>query len=208
MTSVARWYCPPGMAKPTHCPWPDGIAMNLAPAAGPEGVAPGGRIWGGPMLAGEPGWHVHAQGWAFNLDGADPAHLLRLDPHPRIIDWRDVKGANPDQNWRVPVIFAPVRDDRGNVVQFISALERTWDGKQWDDPADLNSLRRRLHATALGIGLERFNLEDPQVVTMALDILRQGHDFDAAEIIAAGWVTQILVIRTLLVATGMSEPSA
>jgi hypothetical protein len=198
----ARWYCPPGVAKPAHAVVPG--QLPLLPHAGPSGAPPGGIVYGGVFEDCEPGWQSHPAGHWFHLAEAIPAQLIRLDTHPRLVTWREVAGAIPGHLWRVPALLEPVRDDRtGNIELFISSLDRTWNGTGWDTPLALADLQRRLLRCHYSLGQGAMSLYGAEAVRMALDVLALGQVFDPAEAVAAGWVSEVLVVRTLCAAVSL-----
>lgn len=200
-----RWYCPPGVAKPAHAVVPGAVAC--LPHAGPPGAPPGGTVYGGLLELDEPGWRAHPGGWWYNGRGSAPALLIRLDPHPRLVKWTEIVGAHQDHTWRVPVMLEPVMDETGNPVLFKSALDRVWTGNGWDAPPEIDGLMRRLLSVCHEIGRGGASLTSPEAVDAALDALALGHIFDRGEIIEEGWVSEVLVLRTLLATCGMEIPA-
>lgn len=198
---LARWYCPPGVDRPAHATVP--VVCRMAERGGPPGAPPGGVCYGGPIEPDEQGWKQHAGGWWFNFDGAAPMQFIKLDLHPRLTEWRTVAGADPAHLWRVPVLVTPICDeeDPDRIIGFKSGLDRVWNGTGWDLPADLIELRQRLLWTFQEIAGETLTLSSSECVDMALRLLEQGQQFDRAEIVAAGWVSEVLVVRTLCAAT-------
>ncbi len=196
-----RWYCPPGIARPAHALTP--MVCRMTDTGGPVGAVPGGICYGGPIEPGEVGWHQHASGYWFDYRQASPLQLIRLDPHPRLIEWKTVAGADPTHLWRVPVLVSPTFDefDPDTITGFKSSLDRIWDGKEWTLPADLVELRQRLLWTFAEIAGDRVTLDSGEAVDMALGLLEQGQRFDRSEIIAAGWVSEVLIVRSLCAAS-------
>jgi hypothetical protein len=197
----ARWYCPPGVAKPAHACIP-GILQCL-PEAGPPGALPGGLCYGAPVEPRETGWQRHSAGHWFNFNGASPAILIRLDTDPRVVEWVEVAGRDPAQVWRVPKLVEPVTDEAGEVVLFKGALDCTWTGKGWTLPPRLQELQRSLLTVCHDLGRGALRLDSMACVDLAIGILGEGHTIDAEEVTAAGWVTEVLVVRVLLAAAGM-----
>lgn len=195
--SPARWYCPPGVPRPAHALTP--LVCRMTDTGAPVGAVPGGTCYGGPLEPGELGWHQHADGHWFDLRGASPLQMIRLDPHPRLIEWRTVAGADPSHIWRVPVLVSPTFDEAepDRVTGFKSSLDRVWNGQDWTLSQPLVDLRQRLLWTFQEIAGDRVNLDSADAVDMALSLLDQGQAFDRSEIIAAGWVTEVLVVRVL-----------
>lgn len=197
-----RWYCPPGLAKPKHAIIPGSLAC--LPEGGPPGAVPGGTCYGGPVEPDEPGWQQHQAGHWFNYTEAVPALLLRMDPNPRMVRWVEVAGADPSHTWRVPVLMEPVYGEDGEtILLFKSALDRVWTGTTWDTPEAVSDLQRRLMLVCHALGTNQANLTSVEAVQATLDVLRQGHEFDPQEIIAAGWVSEVLVVRVLVAACGL-----
>lgn len=198
-----RWYCPPGVAKPSHAIIPGVLAC--LPDGGPPGAVPGGTCYGGAVEPGEDGWKQHpAGGHWYNYSEAVPALLIRLDTSPRLVRWVEVTGANPSHTWRVPVLMEPVYGDDGEtILLFKSALDRVWKCDAWDTPETLHDLQRRLMLVCHALGTDKASLSSAEAVQAALDVLRQGHEFDEHEIVTEGWVSEVLVIRTLVAACGM-----
>jgi hypothetical protein len=176
----------------------------MAEAGGPPGAVPGGECIGGPIEPGETGWKQHPAGHWFNFQGATPLQFSRLETDPRLIEWRTVAGAMPDHLWRVPVLVTPVHDesDPETVVGFKSGFDRVWNGQAWDTPQRLTDLRQRLLWTFQEIAGDRLTLSSAECVQMALDLLSEGHDIDHLEVVAEGWITEVLVVRVLCAATG------
>ena len=202
MMRPVRWYCPPGVAKPKHAIVPGCLACM--PNAGPPGAPPGGMCYGAPIEPGEAGWMPHPDGHWFNLTDAQPAILIRLDTHPRLVRWHDVAGATTDHLWRVPVLLSPVYcDGTGSIIRFDSALDRVWNGAGWDTPAEIQSVQRRLLSAHYAVGTGQASLSSDAAVQVAIDVLQLGQEFDPYEVVAAGWVTEVLVVRVLLAAVDM-----
>lgn len=201
-----RWYCPPGVPKPPHAIIPG--ELQCLPEAGPPGAPPGGRCYGAPVEPGEEGWQRHPAGHWFNFAGASPAILIRLQTDPRILEWVEVAGSDPTHLWRVPKLVEPVLGDDGEILLFKSALDNVWTPAGWSLPPAMQDLQRRLLGLCHGIGTDKIRLDAPEAVGMALDVLGQGHEFDVYEVAAAGWVTEVLVIRALLAGCGMRDQAA
>jgi hypothetical protein len=198
----SRWYCPPGVPKPAHAC----IAGEMAcmPTGGPPGAIPGGMCYGGPVEPGEAGWQQHPAGHWFNFTDASPALLLRMNPNPRLVRWVEIAGAAAEQVWRVPVLLEPVYDgETERILLFKTALDRVWTGTAWAPPDEMAELQRRLLLVNHGIGMQRMDLSSAEAVKVALDLLHLGHEFDDHEMIAAKWVSEVLVIRILIAAVGM-----
>lgn len=201
-----RWYCPPGIAKPAHAIIP-GFCQCL-PTGGPPGAVPGGICYGGAIEPDEGlGWYQHPAGHWFNFQGSAPALLIRLDTNPRLVRWVEVAGADPTHIWRVPVLLDPVYGDDGEISLFKSALDRIWTGDVWNATESVQELQRRLMMACHALGTDRATLTSSEAVQTALDVLRQGHEFDPAEIVASGWVSEVLVVRTLIAACGLELSS-
>lgn len=197
-----RWYCPPGVAKPAHAIIPG--ACQCMPTGGPPGAVPGGMCYGGAVEPEDTGWQQHPAGHWFTYEDACPAQLIRLDAHPRLLRWIEIAGADPSHIWRVPVLLEPVFGEDGETpILFKSALDRTWTGGAWEMPADILSLQRRLLVMCHALGTNRLTVSSADAVQTALDVLRHGHDFCDAELIRAGWVSEVLVLRTLIATCGM-----
>lgn len=171
----------------------------MTDSGGPPGAVPGGVCYGGPVEADESGWHQHSAGHWYNLDGASPMQMIRLDPHPRLIEWRTVAGSLPDHLWRVPVLVSPVYDeeDPERIVSFKSGMDRVWTGHGWDLPERIVDLRRRLMWTFAEIAGDRISLSSQDAVNMAIGLLLEGQAFDTEEAIGAGWISEVLVVRAL-----------
>jgi hypothetical protein len=198
-----RWYCPPGVAKPAHAVIP-GVCQCL-PTGGPPGAVPGGVCYGGAIEPDEiHGWHQHPAGHWFNFHDSAPALLIRLDTNPRLVRWIEVAGADPAHIWRVPVLMEPVYGEDGQTPQlFKSALDRIWTGEAWNATESVQDLQRRLMMVCHALGTDRASLSSEEAVRAALDVLRQGHEFDPLEVVKAGWISEVLVVRTLVAACGM-----
>lgn len=197
-----RWYCPPGMAKPKHAIIPGVLAC--LPEGGPPGAVPGGTCYGGSVELGDDGWKQHPDGHWFNYTEAVPALLLRMDPNPRMVRWVEVAGADQSHIWRVPVLMEPVYGEDGEtILLFKSALDRVWTGSSWDTPEAVGDLQRRLMLVCHALGTDSATLSSDEAVLAALDVLRQGHEFDQQEVVAAEWINEVLVVRTLVAACGM-----
>jgi len=196
-----RWYSPPGVAKPAHVCIPG--EMQCLDNAGPPGAVPGGKCYGAPVEIGEEGWTLHPAGHWFNLTDATPCLMIRLDIHPRLIRWVDAGGAKEGHMWRVPVLLDPVCDEKGIIVTFKTALDRMWNGSDWSIPKEIDDLRRRLLLVNHAIGTNQADLSSAEAVKVALDLLHLGQVFDDHEVINAGWVNEVLVVRTLIAGIGM-----
>ncbi len=198
-----RWYCPPGVARPRHAVVP-GICQCL-PTGGPPGAVPGGTCYGGAIEPDEgPGWTHHHDGHWFNLTGSAPALLIRLDTNPRLVRWVEVAGADPAHLWRVPVLMEPTYGEDGETpVLFTSALDRLWTGTAWDTPSEIHDLQRRLMMVCHALGTDSAALSSEDAVRAALDVLLQGHEFDPHEVVRSSWISEVLVVRTLVAACGL-----
>jgi hypothetical protein len=197
-----RWYCPPGVAKPAHAIIPG--ACQCLPTGGPPGAVPGGMCYGGAVEPEDTGWQKHPAGHWFTYEDASPALLIRLDANPRLVRWIEIAGADPAHIWRVPVLLEPVYGEDGETpILFKSALDRIWTGGKWDTPTEILDLQRRLLLMCHAIGTDRTVVSSAEAVKTALDALLEGHEFDPAELIAAGWVSEVLVLRTLIGTCGM-----
>jgi hypothetical protein len=173
------------------------------PNGGPPGAIPGGICYGGAIEPNETDWHQDPAGHWFCYRDAVPALLIRMDINPRLLTWKEIGGAHPSHIWRVPVLIEPVHDEHGDIILMKSAIDPIWSGPGWDVPANLESLRRRLMMMCHALGTNKATLGSPDAVAVALDVLREGHEFAPAEIIKAGWVSEVLVVRTLVAACGM-----
>lgn len=199
-----RWYCPVGVERPAHVPYPGGIA--LLPGVGPDVAADGeggGTIYGGPFEPGEPGWTVTDAGWWVNLDGVAPQQLVRLETHPRILRWATVQGEHPDHWWRVPVLLTPQgQDAEGAPLLFVSAVERVFRGADgWQPPSDLVELQHQLLAVAMDQGVGNRDADEMAVLAdLVAVILGLGHTVSLHELIVKGWLTERVLLRVLIAA--------
>lgn len=196
-----RWYCPPGVAKPAHAIIPG--ACRCMPTGGPPDAVPGGMCYGGAVEPEDTGWQQHPAGHWFTYEDACPALLIRLDTDPRILEWIEAGGENPAHIWRVPKLLAPIMGEDGEVDMFKSALDNVWTPSGWSLPQAMQDLQRRFLSLCYNIGTDKILLSSPEAVAMTIDVLRLGHEFDPHEVIAAGWISEVLVVRTLLGACGM-----
>lgn len=160
--------------------------------------------YGGAVEPEDTGWQQHPAGHWFTYEDASPALLIRLDANPRLVRWIEISGANPAHIWRVPVLLEPVYGEDGETpILFKSALDRIWTGGKWDTPTEILDLQRRLLLMCHAIGTDRTVVSSAEAVKTALDALSEGHEFDPAEVIKAGWVSEVLVLRTLIGTCGM-----
>lgn len=196
MNQLPRWYIEQGKPRSAHICAPGG--MTLMDGVGPDAVG-GGTIIGGDYVPGETGWLNTGAGWWIHLHEVAPQTLAKLSLHPRILRWSPVAGSVNGHWWQVPVLLAPLVDGSGNAVLYQSALDRSWNGKEWIDPADLTELQTRLHQVAFGLANGTV-ASDAELVRVVTDLLSLGHHLHAAEMAAAGWLTHTLLLRILLAA--------
>lgn len=202
------YYCPPGVARPAHCPH---IHIHGAvPEAAPDGAA--GTVFGGPALpADRERWVQHPAGW-WLLPGAHrPQDLVRLETSPRIQRWYLVQGALPSHWWRVPVLLTPADPkDPGNPDKgSVSALDRIRHRGGWSAPEALRSAQERLLAVTLGYELAgTLEERNAAVVALAVDLLGLGHHVTEFELDTYGWLTESLVDRVLIAAAERTDALA
>lgn len=209
MRRMPRYYAPKGLALPDHIAAVGSLVCldGVGPDVSGGGVG-GGRIAGGLYERSEAGWHATPAGWWVNLDGVVPQVLVRLQSDCRIVRWENVQGSEVDQAWRVPVLLMPEgRDANGDALAFVSALNDSWNGANWEIDPGMVDIQRRLLAVAHGIALAG-TLEDDNraIVELVVAILAIGHHVSMAEIVAARWLTRALYLRVLLAAAGLVIP--
>lgn len=202
-----RYYCPPGVSRPSHREDLVGGA-ELLPGKGPDAALGqgdgGGLVFGGEYVDKEPGWHRTGAGWWVHLGGSIPQHLVRSAPHPRIIRWTLVAGALPEHRWRVPVILMPQGGDAGVEPVYVSALEKEWrgDAAGWKAPADLVALQDQLIAVAHDLSLSRdLAAQTADITDLTIDLLALGHLVSRHEIAAGGWLSELTMLRVLAAAS-------
>jgi hypothetical protein len=206
MLQGVRFYCPPGVSLPEHRADLRGrgaIVIGPGPSADPNAPI-GGAVYGGVYEDHELGWHPTPAGWWLHLGQAIPQLLRRVATHPRIVTWSEVLGAYPEHRWRVPVLLRqqPTDDDQPPV--FDSALERVWrGGRDWAEPEELTALQDRLLAVAQGIATAgSLDAQDDELTAVVIALLELGHRISEHELIAGGWLTDLVRVRVLLAATG------
>ncbi len=202
MNPYPIYYCPPNVARPAHCPFTAGMRMRAtASPDGQEGMlyAPDSNFPKGLE------WQKSDAGWYVMLGQQRPQDLIRLDTSPRIVEWYELIGAQPNHAWRVPIFLRPM-DPTDEQPTYVSALDRVWHAGGWAAPEDLLSVQRKLLSVALGVALhddpEQRNL---QMVSLAVEILSHGHHVSAFEIQQRGWLSEQLVADVVLVAMGRSD---
>jgi hypothetical protein len=94
----------------------------------------------------------------------------------------------------------------GEIVSFRPATDQIWNATDWALPNEINDLQRRLMLTNHAVGTNKADLSSAETVQVALDLLHLGQVFDDYEVITAGWINKILVVRTLLAGVGMDLP--
>lgn len=210
MLRPIRYYCPPGIARPEHRDDLVGGA-GLVLGAGPdvEGGGPGGgTVYGGVYEAREPGWVLTAAGWWVHLGDVVPQHLARLDVHPRITRWTIVDGAHAQHRWRVPVLLTPNEKDPGAVdASYGSALERVLAASGWADPADLAALQARLLDQVYGLARGAdLRAELDNITDLVVKLFELGHRVTRHELVVGGWLTERVLVRTLIAAADVPLP--
>lgn len=208
MLRPIRYYCPPGVDRPAHRADLVG-GVSLVAGAGPDvasGGPGGGMVIGGLYEPAEGGWSQTAAGWWLHMGDTVPQHLARAEGHPRIVRWTTVDGAQADHRWRVPVLVAPSETDDGT---YVSTLERALGAAGWQAPADLAPIQARLldqvHGLARG---GDFAVELERVTDLVIELLTLGHHVSRHELIAAGWLTERVLLRVLIAAAAVPLPEA
>jgi hypothetical protein len=194
-------YVPKGKAKPACCPHagPVKLLNGYGPDAqverspkGEKRTGGGGQCWGGGFVDGDPGWVKTPAGWWVRLLGHRPQDLIRLQPHPRVRRWVEVPGASPDQAWQVPVLL----ERSGRLLR--SACDGIWNGKTWS-AGDLAGMQESVLAfyngTPQGHGREDRNRRFRE---LAVSLLAVSHWIDIDLLVAAGWLGEGLMMRTVV----------
>jgi hypothetical protein len=201
------YYVPEGMAKPACCPYTGGA--KAFPGNGPD-VASGGP--GGGTCYGPNGykpddgtrWALTRAGWWLGLNGHLPQHLARMQPHPRVLSWRTVQGAQPEHEWRVPVMLTNI-DENGEAF-LVSALDRVWTGSDWRVPDEIGALQSSVSSIATGVLLADSEEErNRRFIDTAIGLLSLGHWVDADFLAAAGWLSEKMMLR--VVEAAFREPA-
>jgi len=205
-------YCPPGVARPACCP---GVhQVGLLPGVGPDAVAHsdgtiqggGGMCYGGAYSDTLYRWTKTMAGWYLGLNPAHkPQHLARTSTHPRIVRWVRVPGIHAAHEWAVPVLVTWI--DESPVV----AVDRIWAGAAagWTHGDDLDPTLRACLAIANHIQLAP-EPEDRnrQVRDLAVSLLALGHWLDEDLLVAAGWMSERMMISVIKAAIDQFEPAA
>lgn len=180
------WYCPPGVARPDHCPHK--AATALVAGAGPDGR--GGTMWGGPYRPDtREQWRQTAGGWWINFTGKKPAHLMRAQTVPG----RTVTGAEPDHLWVVPQALNA--DMTCAIPQRFAFMP---DGSfGWVDEPKHASVIQRVRAARLGE-----IKEDAELIGLAVDLLGMNYHVAAEELGAVGWLSSDFLFRIIVAAGG------
>jgi hypothetical protein len=217
MTPYPLFYTPHGMSKPACCA--NLVPCQVTPGSGPDArrdehgraLDAGGLCWGGAMPTASPVvWSKAAAGWFVALEGHLPQTLQRIRPHPRILRWRPVKGAQEGQWWRIPVLLCLTQQQEGAV--FVSALEGVLgtDGTWGDDP-ELMKLQEPLLALANNIR-QHSSIEENEkaLIELAISLAQLGHWVDRDLLILSGWFTERVAARVLRAALDgdLPEPEA
>lgn len=196
-------YCPKGVARPACCPWQGGT--GLLDGKGADAPVGGGVCYGGPFRGGA--WKKTPGGWYVLLDGHQPQHLGRAQPHPRLVRWQAVPGHAPETWWRIPVMIQPLvrpdgQPDRARV--YVSALDRVWGPDGWQAPSELEPIMRDLLAVSEGAPLaDTAEERDLAVVRLAISLCALGQWVDGDLIATAGWLTDTVVLRIIKAAIGI-----
>jgi hypothetical protein len=212
MRPGVRYFCPTGVDRPAHRPDLLG-GVEVVAGHGPDvaaGGPGGGLVLGGSYEAGETGWQRTEAGWWVNLGTALPQHLWRTQTNPRIARWATVEGALPEHRWRVPILLVPAPSDGGGApTAYLSALERVWKGGEgWVDDAELARLTDDLHAVAHGIALHGLDHEWPAITDLVLRLLVEGQRISRFELAAGGWLSERMLLRTIIAAADAPVPEA
>lgn len=202
LTPYPLYYCPPGVARPAHCPHLH--IFRALPQAAPDDQA--GTVYGGvAQLADRAAWVRHpTDGWWLLPGGQRPQDLVRIETSPRILRWYLVQGAEPKHWWRVPVLLTPAdaADPRSPDKGYVSALDRLRHRGGWSAPEALRSAQERLLAVALGHELAAtIDERNTAVLRLVADILSLGHHVTDFELDAFGWLSEALVDRVLIAAS-------
>ena len=194
---VPRWYLTPDAIRPAH--WPPG---GIAVIAGPDGLP--GLAVNGPYHPGEPGWERTSAGTWIHWRALVPADLLTLSP----LDGIEVPGIVPAHRWLVPRLLAP------RAGGLVCALDRVWTAAGFVPPANLADLCEDLRqvmapivraATADPAQAARLLLaarDLPAHADLAARVLALNYRCDGAELAASGWISESVILRTLLAACG------
>ncbi len=205
-----RYYCPPGVAAPAHRPEiggggkvDDGHGPDVA-AGGPGG----GLVYGGIYADQDTGWVRTDAGWWVNLGTTMPQHLWRPNTNPRIVRWAVIEGAQPEHRWRVPVLLTPEPSTGDDAPRaYVSALERVWrGGAGWVDEPELADLADQVHAVCHGVSLNGLTGEWPAITELALRLYQEGARVTRHEIAAGGWLSERMLLRTLIAAADTAQP--
>jgi hypothetical protein len=192
-----RWYLPPDTPRPAH--WPAG---GIAVTAGPDGLP--GLAVNGPYHPDEPGWTRTAAGTWLHWLALVPADLLILSP----LDGIEITGREPDHRWLVPRLLAP------RAGGLVCALDRVWTPAGFVPPPHLADLCEDLcavmspivrAATADPAQAARLLLDEralPDHAHLAARVLAINYRVNGDELAASGWITEAVILRTLLAACG------
>jgi hypothetical protein len=182
------FYCPPGVAKPGHCP--HRAAVGLIDGQGPDGL--GGMMYGGPYqpaLAHQ--WSKTGGGWWINLAGKKPGHFMRTETLPG----RTVVGADPEHLWVVPQIINA--DMTCAIPQRFGTMR---DGSYgWLDEPKWADLIGAVRAIRLGDVKS-----DATMIATAIALLAANYHLSEHELAVAGWLSTDFLLR-IIVAGGGGE---
>jgi hypothetical protein len=109
-------------------------------------------------------------------------------------------GAQTDHTWQIPVLLEPSR------AGWMSALDGIWDGESWS-AGDLAAMQEPLLAIANGVQQGDDSTREADFRRLAIDLLKLGHHIDEDLLIAAGWLSESLMLRAVLTAAGRDEDS-
>lgn len=190
-------HCPPGVTRPPWCP-PVAPFGRLAEAGG-------GICWNGPWRDGQ--WTTHPAGWSVLLDGHKPQHLVRVNPHPRILSAVAVAGAEPDQLWLVPVLLRPVLRTAAAEL-YEPALDRVWRDGAWQTPVELGLIVQGLLDLATRpevAAAEDVEARNAQLARVAIQGLTLTHHIDEQLLDLTGWMTEAVLGRVVRAMSGLTE---
>ena len=209
LTPTPLIYCPTGIDRPACCA--HRAPIDLLRGKGPDAVATivngqevitggGGKIYGasGYDPATREKWRKTRAGWWLLLLNHKPQDLIRLQAHPRVRRWAPLVGAQPEHTWHIPILLEPTR------LGWMSALDGIWDGESWS-AGELARLQEPLLAIANGVQQGDDATREADFRRLAIDLLALGHLVDEDLLIAAGWLSESLMLRVVLTAAGRDE---
>lgn len=207
LTPYPLIYCPKNVLKPACCPHvghvdvlrgkgPDAV---LLPDGQPDLESGGGKCYGGGWQPGS--WLKTRAGWYVQEGRHRPQDLIRLQPHPRVREWVTIQGAQPDHQWKIPLLLE--QGESG----WTSALDGVWDGNEYHG-GELAALQEQLLAVVRDVVQ---GLDTPELLAairdLAIKILGIAQWVDEDLLIVKGFLSEMVALRAIVGAAGQGEPT-